>query len=98
MPRDRRQIARLGRHLSTFLQQNCNRIPDLVFAVSRRQEEPEPGGPFRHRRIKDRLHIDATTEQRLCKSPGADRAPGHDGNNGGADGSTDVETPFPREP
>jgi len=56
------EVARID--LADLFGQGLDRRFDLLFSVLRSQKEPQAGRIFLHRRMKDRLHIDAAGKQR----------------------------------
>src|ERR1700746_3811129 len=77
MPYDRGELAGLGRHLATLLPENAHRVADLPLGMRRRQKKPQTRGALRHRRVEDRLNIDASPEHRLRKATGPDGTAGY---------------------
>ena len=80
-----REVGRLGSDRAGFFEDDPDRVAHLLFGVLGGQEEAQPRRAFRYRRIEDRLDIDAAAEQRLREPRGADRAPGNDRHDRGAD-------------
>ena len=54
------QIRRID--LASLLGDRVHRFANLLFRMLGRDEEPQPGCAFFHRRVQNRLHVDPTGE------------------------------------